>query len=148
MGRFKIWEISLFVVVVLLGAIGCIFESEEEIEEFPVWRCGIIEEQPNAPAKCIVPYNSDYPVHREAGCEMCQDPREFYSAAEIEAHPLLWDIPLIVHTHPSKEVCEENCLGLIYEAVFDFNTGILDTIATYPTACFGYADTTCVRADN
>ena len=79
---------------------------------------------------------------------MCQDPLEFYSAEEIEAHPSLGDIPLIAHTYPSKEVCEENCLDLIYEDVFDFNTGILDTIDTYPTACFGYADTTCVRVIN
>ena len=127
-------------LLIILLIVGCVFESEEEVEEFTVWRCGIVEEQPNTPAKCIDPFEG-------VGCEMCQNPRDFWSAEEIEANPLLWAIP-IRPLYPSKEVCEENCLDLFFETEYNFDTNSVDTLATYPMGCFGYADTTCVRVDD
>ena len=32
--------------------------------------------------------------------------------------------------------------------VNDWYTNSVDTLATYPMGCFGYADTTCVRVDD
>ena len=130
------------VLICLLLACGCISESEEEVEEFSAWRCGIVDYKvPDTLFKCFV-------LPQGVGCEMCQDPLEFYSAEEIEAHPSLGDIPLIAHTYPSKEVCEENCPDLFFEAEYNWDTNTVDTLATYPMACFGYADTTCVRVED